>query len=353
MTNSPPDEQRIRQSFADQAASCAAFGSPFTAQLVEGLGHALDHETHTGRRVLGWQGETGSGGDAVALRLAGALHTMVRRSRLPDLARHYPPNGLPDHAALRDAALEAITANDAEIAGFLDYAPQTNEVGRSALLYPGFAVIGAKTGLPLSLFEVGASAGLNLIADQYVYDLGGTARGVAGSPVRLAPPWKGGPPAAPDPKIVARRGCDLNPLDLNDDDARHRMLGYIWPDQTARLRRIEAAVDLVRANPPVIDQADAADWVEDQIPAGAGQGTARVLYHSIAYQYFPEPVKERIRAHMWHAGSVARPENPLAWLSFEVAEDGRPALTLTTWPGGETRTLARANAHVHEVTWHG
>ncbi|MEM7177783.1 MAG: DUF2332 family protein, partial [Pseudomonadota bacterium] len=143
------NELRIRQSFADQAAACAAFGSPFTARLVNALGHALDHDTQTGRRVLGWQGDTGHGGDALALRLAGALHSMVRRARVPDLARHYPPNGLPEPETLRAAALDAIARHDAEVAAFLDHAPQTNEVGRSAVLYPGFAVIAAETGLPL------------------------------------------------------------------------------------------------------------------------------------------------------------------------------------------------------------
>ncbi|MEM8842703.1 MAG: DUF2332 family protein, partial [Pseudomonadota bacterium] len=98
---------------------------------------------------------------------------------------------------------------------------------------------------------------------------------------------------------------------------------------------------------------DAADWVEDQIPVAAGQGTTRVLYHSIAHQYFPEAAKARIGAHMAAVGAASTARNPLAWLAFEVADDGAPALTLTLWPQGQTRVLARANAHVHAVNWQG
>ena len=57
---------------------------------------------------------------------------------------------------------------------------QTNEVGRCAVLLP------ALPSGPLALVEVGASAGLCLLLDQFHYEFGSTSLGVASSPVQRA-----------------------------------------------------------------------------------------------------------------------------------------------------------------------
>jgi hypothetical protein len=56
---------------------------------------------------------------------------------------------------------------------------QTNEVGRCAVLLP------ALPSGPLALVEVGASAGLCLLLDQFYYEFGSTAIGEVSSPVHL------------------------------------------------------------------------------------------------------------------------------------------------------------------------
>lgn len=346
-------EAEIRATFAKQAVWCARLGSPLTARLMEGLSVALDRSTETGRRVLDWQGRADALGDAVALRLAGALNALVRNGRLPELAAHYPPNDLPDGAVLTQAAMAAIGDADKEICGWLDYPPQTNEVARSAVLYPGMCFIAEQTGLPLALYEVGASGGLNLFADRFSYQFGNARRGDADSDVVLSPDWSGAAPPAVEARIVRRMGCDRNPLDITKADHRDRLLAYIWPDQPARIERIKAALEIAQRDPPVMAMMDAADWVEAEIETAPEAGVTRVLFHSIAYQYFPPEVKQRIVARMEAAGAQATSDAPLAWLAFEQHDDDGPRLTLRLWPDGGKQELAVAGAHVHAIDWKG
>ncbi|MDH3742882.1 MAG: DUF2332 domain-containing protein, partial [Hyphomicrobiales bacterium] len=302
-------------------------------------------------KVLDWPGPPDALGDAVALRLAGALHGLVRRGRLPGLAQLYPPNRLPQAQTLARAVLDAIGEADAEIVEWLQFPPQTNEVARSAVLYPGLMLVAQETGLPLSLFEVGASAGLNLFPERFLYRMSDMVFGQPGSPVSLSPQWSGALPIGPEPAIVSRRGCDRAPLNVGDAAHRERLVAYVWPDQPDRIARVEGAIEIARASPPRIDAADAADWVDEVIGRDAKAGVARVLFHSIAYQYFPDASKQRIAARMDAAGQAATAEAPLGWLAFEQFEREGPRLTLRVWPGGQERMLARADAHGRKIEW--
>jgi hypothetical protein len=344
-------ETRVRESFAIQAHWCDKLGSPFTARLLQGLGESLDHTSESGHRVLSWPGPPDALGDAVALRLAGALHGLARRGAYPDLSGLYPPNPLPDRRTLVQTALETIKIADAGIMAWLDHPPQTNEVARSAVLYPGLMQIGHETGLPLSLHEIGCSAGLNLVADRYLYRLGNIEVGLAGSPVVLTPDWQGAAPVGTDPIIVRRRGCDRNLLDVNNAAHAERIISYVWPDQADRLNRVVAALQLARTDPPSIDQADAGDWIETVICDDAAPGIARVVLHSIAFQYFPEQVQRRITARIEAAGAKATTATPLVWLSFEQHGAEGPRLVLRTWPGDTSQVLATADAHGRSVHW--
>lgn len=344
-------ESSIRHSFTVQAHACEQMGSPFTARLLEGLGARLDHTTMSGNRVLTWQGPPDALGDAVALRLAGALHGMARRGDHPDLARLYPPNPLPDLETLVRVALETIKRVDADIMRWLDHPPQTNEVARSAILYPGLMRIAAATGLPLNLYEIGCSAGLNLIPDRYTYRLGDVKAGQTDSPVVLAPDWTGAAPGGTEPDIVSRCGCDRNVLDVTDAEHAERIISYVWPDQPDRMHRVTAALGLARTDPPRIYRSDAGDWIETEITDDATPGIARVILHSIAFQYFPESVQRRITARIEGAGARATADTPLAWLSFEQFETEGPRLVLRLWPGETSRVLARADAHCRSIRW--
>src|SRR5215510_4822049 len=131
---------------------------------------------------------------------------------------------------------------------------QTNEVGRCAVLLPALPV-----GL-LALIEVGASAGLCLLLDRYRYDYDRTAIGPTLSPVRLSCALSGPAPIpAALPPIAWRRGLDVDPVDVHDDESVRWLLSCVWPDHPDRRRRLEAAIGLARADVPVVRKGDLVD----------------------------------------------------------------------------------------------
>jgi hypothetical protein len=287
------------------------------------------------------------------LRLTGGLNALVRRGVVPELALLYPPHDLPGEDVVWPVVERVLVAHEAELLRWLDSAPQTNEVGRSAALMAGLLVVGAEYDMPFALYELGPSAGLNLLLDRYGYQLGDTVAGDMASPLQLAPAWQGASPPKARVRVVARRGVDLRPLDVTLPADRERLLAYVWPDQVARVAQLENALQLAMADPPVIDQGDAAAWTENRLSLTPEPGVIRVLMHTIAFQYFPPETQARIKAHAQRVGADATRAAPFAWLSleFEGKEGSGPLLRLTLWPGGETRVLATGHPHGRSLAW--
>lgn len=342
-------EGPVRKSFADQADFCVRLGSPFTALLCRLIGDRLDRSTPIGRRILGWPGDPDPRKDALPLRLCGGFHALARSTSAPELTALYPPASTPDDDCLWAALTHVLSEYSDFLDPWLDGPPQTNEVGRSNVLMPGLLAIADRFPHPIQLFELGASAGLNLLLDRYGFDLGGVRAGDPASTLQLRPQWEG--PAPPDSYvwIERRRGVDVKPGNVIAD--RDRLLAYVWADQPQRLRQLEAALDIAAAHPPPLDKGDAADWLESRLPRDPLPGVTRVVQHSIAFQYFPPDTQARVRAHIEAAGARATEDAPVAWLRYEWVEgDAAHSLRLRTWPGGE-RLLANAHAHGAWVRW--
>jgi hypothetical protein len=341
----------VLRAFRRQAVNCRRLGSPFTAHLCERLAAILDDTTALGRAVTGWSLDPVA--SALALRLCGAFNIAVRAGRAPLLAPLYPP--VSDTGPAFDAALRATVAEQGgDLAGLIESAPQTNEVARSGILLGGLLTIAAETRLPLALNEIGASAGLNLHPDCYAYDLGqGRRWGPGDAPLTIPCDWRGAcPPLGAPLRIASRAGSDLAPIDPADAQACERVLGYIWPDQPARLERTAAALVHGAAHRVALERVEAADWAEARLAAVPEPGIVRVLMHSITWQYFARATQGRVAAALAGAGATATRNTPLAWLRFEP--DGirdTAAILLTLWPGGQTRALGRGDYHGRFADW--
>ena len=302
------------------------------------------------RRLREWPGDPRPSGDAVPLRVCGGLHAGVRAGSLPALAACYPPNAIPETERLGAAIDEAMVAPG--LAEWLDRPPQTNEVGRANALFAGLLVFAQHFPLPVALFELGASAGLNLRMDRFGYDLGGLRVGDPASPLQLRPDWTGAPPPHARVDVIGRHGVDLTPLDpLRDGD---RLLAFVWADQARRIAQLEAALEVARAEPITLDAGDAADWIEARFAEPQPEGSSRLIYHSIAFQYFMPESQQRVAAAIKRAGQRATKTTPIGWLRFERTSDEQdPTLRLRSWPRGKDRLLATSHPHGTYVNWLG
>jgi hypothetical protein len=141
---------------------------------------------------------------------------------------------------------------------------QTNEPLRCAALLPALALLDG----PLALLEVGASAGLCLYPDRYSYRYRGSEAVVALDPregvstVVLESRLVGEPPLRL-PDVVWRAGIDLQPRDARDAEDRAWITGLVWPGEAGRVERIDAALDIAAADPPLLVQGDATDLIAE------------------------------------------------------------------------------------------
>jgi hypothetical protein len=340
-----------------QAEACRRLGSALYADLLVRVADDVAAGGVCARALAGH--EQSSGGDAVALRLMGTVHRLVLERRAPALGLHYPSvGGRPGPPELVWSAFRVTVEEhlDAVRAG-LASPPQTNEVGRSAALLGGLLHLVGRQPLPVRLHEIGASAGLNLRADHFRYEVGGgPAWGPADSPVVLPDAWRGAlPPRSGEVRVVERTGYDIAPVDPATSEGRLRLTAYVWPDQVERLHRLRGALEVAARVPAALHRTGAGAAVRALAPA---QGAWTVLWHSVMWQYVPRAEQEVVSAGVAALGAAATPQAPVAHLRLEperaAGQDGpRFLVRLRTWPGGDERVLAEAAPHGLPTTWFG
>ena len=339
--------------FRAQAAICAKWGAPTTAAVIEGLAAEVAIADGALDAVLkDWTDADPN--TALSLRPAGAVHRLAMDGKAPALAAVFPScGGTADPPRAWPLAKAAILAQTEFVRAYLARPPQTNEVARSAMLLGGFLEIAAATGLPLRLFEIGASAGLNLCWDRYRIETSKFAWGPVDSTLTLKCRWEGALPAMPlrAVDVIARAGCDRDPIDLRNDEDMRRLESYLWTDQVHRFERLRRAREIALKEGIHVAAEDAVAWLPRQL-ADPHRGATTVIYHSLFWQYLPPAVENKLRLWIETAGFRAKAQAPVAWLAMEMADMKSPTeLTLTLWPGGQKRVLATVHPHGETVHW--
>lgn len=352
------DADQLVGHLREYAAAVGGFGSPLYGML---LGRVADDVAALGSFAdLLNDHRTQARGSAVGLRLLGAVHRIVLRQHAPELAAYYPSAGGSvklgaDDPVVWQAFRDVVLRHQDEVRDGLDQAPQTNEVGRAAGLVGALLGLVDQHRLPIRLAEIGASAGLNLRADQYRYVAGdGGAWGPSGSRVVLDPAWQGQPLPYETPiETIERLGADLNPIDPASAAGRLNLLSYVWPDQLQRFARLEAALDIAAAMPVQVDRVTAGRFVAELELA---PGAITVLWHSVTWQYIAVPERRQITDRVKQLGERTTARSPFAYVRLEPAQvsmgTGQPhVVTATIWPGGRERVLADAHPHGVPTTW--
>jgi hypothetical protein len=272
--------------------------------------------------------------DPDVLSFLGALPTGKRQPNLLFAAVRYLHGtpGEPDD--LRRAVLED---GDRLRATMLARATQTNEAARCAALLPLLAALDG----PLSLIEVGASAGLCLYPDRYSYEYDGVPVGPPSS-VHLRCTTTGGVPVPVRlPEVVARTGIDLNPLDPADDDTRAWLRALIWPGPAAddRLARLEAAAAIAAREPARMLTGHLLDRLAEAVEQSP-HGATVVVFHTAVLPYVPGGERAAFTA-------MVR-ELPVRW----IAQEGLGALPdVEARAGGEARGRLLLSMDGRPVAW--
>ncbi len=190
---------------------------------------------------------------------------------------------------------------------------QTNEVRRASSILLALGQLGWDG--PLSLVELGCSAGLNLFPDRYRYRFGdGAEVGEPGSPVLLSVDSraKRKPPVPSNlPRIERRIGVDRSPIDLSSDDDIDWLMACIWPEHEERRRWLAAARGYVR-----IEKLDlrrgGIEEAEEALLEVAERGLAvPVTSHTVTY--FSTEERRRLAEMVGGVGS----EHDLDWVILE------------------------------------
>jgi len=368
---------RLAARFRKQQAFAAGY-SPLYSRLFGLLADWLAVEP--GRDPLvGWLVRAGLGRSSfdVPLLLLAGLHRDVL-DRLPEvaaLAKYYPTAGGMEAANDDRLATElraAILARQQSLATFIGNATvQTNETGRGLcwllpVLYPGW--------FDIHLVDLGASAGLNLVADQRQYQLRaeGKERGALvlgkGDAPQFSVVYQGESPVPPVrhglPTIASRTGCDLAPFSLITDRDQLTLAAFVWGDQVERLTRLRqgiAALHRVNATaaPVRLHPVD----LPGELPRFLGEQLKQckdaplVLYNTYLTTYLADKGAS-LRPHL--AAWAVEQAQPVLWLQWERSWQGPEppnlgwlAWTADLWQGGNHWQwhLAWVQPHGARIQW--
>ena len=182
--------------------------------------------------------------------------------------------------------------------------------------------------------------------DSYKYRYSGNLRfGPAESEVVIDCELRNGMPDIPGelPEVAFRKGVDLNPVDLSNDEEYLWMMALVWPDHPDRARLLSAARHIWLSNPPRVECGDAPE-VLPRILEEVPRETALCVFHCHTLNQFPAEaraafyeilLRESYDRRVYHISSEGE------YMYLDRIADGI----------SDTILSARRNAHGRWIEW--
>ena len=316
------------EGFADDLAQLGAYMAervPVYRRLMELLGQALDGDV--GRRLAkAWSRRSFTAFyDRPLLLLATLRFDALREGQGHPLWAAIAADP-PDPGAASAEALAASLDRDPRRAlvwhSLTRRSVQTNEVSRAvAWMWPAELFARQRT---IGLVDLGASAGLNLVADAPEVRLAWTAHG---APLLLA---------GDSPRVRLRRGLDRAPLDVMREEDADWLRACVWPGERDRLERLELAIAAFRAasaDPaaaPILETVEASQMparLRELAEAAGSEPEFWLGYQTVMREYLAASRQAYLTGmREWLA---AMPRGRALWIELEAPPDGatreRPA----------------------------
>jgi hypothetical protein len=235
---------------------------------------------------------------------------------------------------------------------------QTNETGRGYFwLFPAMVTRWSA----IHLIDLGASAGLNLVADQRRFTFLDELRnasvsfGLAKSTqfhVECEPGvqrfWETEPAM---PKILTRNGCDLNPFLLQTERDRASLESFVWADQVERLHRLDEGIEafkkIATEMPITVWRANLPDGLPKFLDSLLLKEEAPVvIYNTYMSPYLRDDGKD-MRMHIRNWANERK--HTVLWAQAEPARHGMEASHGDHWCAWTIDLWEPNKGHCH---WH-
>jgi hypothetical protein len=238
---------------------------------------------------------------------------------------------------------------------------QTNEARRAALIRPAIGLAARRFGKPLALVELGTSAGLLLVPDRYAYHYFSLATGrdqVYDDGFTLDCEVRSGwpEPAAEPFRVASRAGIDLAPIRPDDEDRVNWLRSCVWPEHVDRVARLDAALELVKAEQPRLI---AGDFITEmpRVLSSVDENATPFVFTSHALAYLGSQDRARLLRE-WHDFGSSRDlvvvvnENPVVGLHMfapeaTVESDLRTPVVAVIWQNGRASVEVLAEGGPH------
>lgn len=368
------DLKRLAEKFRQQEEFTTGY-SPLYARLFGLVADWLESPVATEDPLVSWLVEAGHNRRSldVTLLLAAGLHrdVLAGEGAAAGLAQYFPTVGgerSPDDPGFESALREVILLRRSRLKAFIQEATvQTNETGRGLCwLFPIMSTGWER----ILLVDLGASAGLNLLAERRAYRLveAGTRSRLLdlgqGQPVQFVTKCRGNLAplnhyrARPLPHIGGRIGCDLAPFPLSSREDELTLASFVWGDQVARVQRLREGIaafhQVESSDAPVklyrVDLPDELNrFLHQHVPVEPD--TPVVIYNTWMTSY----LHDKGQSMMYHVDQWAVcQKRPVLWLQWEPPRDGSEppengwcAWTADLWQSGKHHHWRLGWAHPH------